>query len=134
VQDRSSPLTTAYALIGLSEARASGFTVDPDVIQRAQGFLRTTFIVADLRQPTYRLNQQVFILYALARSGDPDVARTVSMFESRDRLSLYSRAFLALTLNMIDPADASRTDVLASDLLNAPGCDGGAPGRRFTDY
>lgn len=118
VQDRSNTLTTAYALIGLAEARDSGFAVDPAMIQRAQGYLRTTFIVPDLSAETWRINRQVFVLYALARSGDPDVARTVTMFENRDRLSIYSRAFLALTLAIIDPGDSSRTDALLSDLVN----------------
>lgn len=119
VQDESNALTTAYALIGLAEARDYGFTVDDGVITRAQDFLRTTFIVPALNQPTWRLNRQAFILYALARSGAPDVARTVTLYDDgRARLSYYAKGFLALTLNRIDPSDASRTDVLMSDLVN----------------
>jgi alpha-2-macroglobulin len=119
VQDDSNPLTTAYALIGLAEARDYGFTVDEGVISRAQDFLRTTFVVPALNQPTWRLNRQAFILYALARSGDPDVARTVTLYDDgRARLSYYAKGFLAMTLNLIDPTDTSRTDVLLSDLVN----------------
>jgi len=118
VQDNSSPLTTAYALIGLSEARAAGFPVAAGVIEAAQGYLRTTFIVPGLDQPTWRLNRQAFTLYALARSGAPDVARSATLFESRERLDYYAKAFLALTLNLIDPADTARTDTLLSDLVN----------------
>jgi hypothetical protein len=60
----------------------------------------------------------VFTLYALARSGAPDVARTATLFESRDRLDYYAKAFLALTFNLIDPTDTARTDTLLSDLIN----------------
>lgn len=119
VQDESNPLTTAYALIGLAEAQIAGFPVDPGIIQRAQDYLRTTFIVPGPDQPNWRLNRQVFVLYALARSGAPDVARTATMYDNRDRLDYYSEAFLALTLNLIDPSDTSRTDTLLSDLFNA---------------
>jgi uncharacterized protein YfaS (alpha-2-macroglobulin family) len=116
--DNSNPVITAYALIGLAEARDAGFPVDANVIANAQGYLRTTFIVPDLSQPTWKLNRQVFSLYALARSGSPDVARSVTMFDNRERLSTYSKAFLAITLNIIDPNETSRTDVLMSDMLN----------------
>ena len=118
VQDQSNPLTTAYALIGLAEARAAGFPVDGRVIERAQGYLRTTFIVPGLDQPAWRLNRQAFTLYALARSGAPDVARTATLFDSRARLDYYAKAFMALTFDLIDPADTSRTDTLLSDLVN----------------
>ena len=118
VQDESNPLTTAYALIGLSEARNSGFAVSGDVILNAQTFLQSSLITPGLNQETWRLNRQAFILYALARSGAPDVARTSTLFDSRERLSLYAKAFLALTFNLINPADTSRSDALLSDLVN----------------
>lgn len=118
VQDESNPLTTAYALIGLSEARNAGFAVADRVIDNAQNYLQTTFIVPDLSQPTWRLNRQAFVLYALARSGAPDVSRASNLFEARERLDYYAQAFLALTLNLINPADTSRTDTLISDLVN----------------
>jgi uncharacterized protein YfaS (alpha-2-macroglobulin family) len=118
VQDASDPLTTAYALIGLSEAKAQGFTVDETVLTNARNFLRTTFITPGLNVETWRLNRQAFILYALARSGDPDVARTTTLYESRDRLAYYAKGFLALALHYANPNDTSRTDVLLSDLLN----------------
>ncbi len=118
VQDDSNPLTTAYALIGLSEARDAGFAVEDDVIDNARSFLRDNFIVPGLDTETWRLNRQAFILYALARSGAPDVARTTTLYESRARLDYYSKAFLALTLNLIDPSDNSRTETLLSDLFN----------------
>jgi hypothetical protein len=118
VQDRPNPLTSAYALIGLVEARDSGFAVDDRQISRAQSYLRTTFIVPGDNRERWELNRQVFTLYALARSGAPDVARTATMFDHRARLDYYSKAFLALTFNLIDPSDTSRTDTLMSDLIN----------------
>jgi hypothetical protein len=119
VQDPSNALTTAYALIGLVEARDAGFPVDANVISSAQGFLRTTFIVPGLDSDIWRLNRQAFVLYALARSGAGDVARTANLFEVRQRLDYYAQAFLALAFNAIDPTDTSRSDTLLSDLVSA---------------
>ncbi|NDJ61020.1 MAG: alpha-2-macroglobulin, partial [Chloroflexi bacterium] len=118
VQDRSNPLVTAYALIGLIEARDQGFAVSDSVIQNAQGYVEQQFIALRLGAETWRLNRQTFMLYALARSGQADVARTMTMFENRAALDIYAQAFLALTLHSIDPNDG-RIDTLLSDLANA---------------
>jgi uncharacterized protein YfaS (alpha-2-macroglobulin family) len=106
-------------LIGMTEAERQGFTVDAASMRSARNYLRTTFIVPGLDQPTWRLNRQAFVLYALARAGDPDVARTTTLYESRARLDLYAKAFLAQTLHLIDPADTERINTLLSDLNNA---------------
>ncbi|HUN07465.1 MAG TPA: Ig-like domain-containing protein [Aggregatilineales bacterium] len=119
VQDSSNPLTTAYALVGLIEAQASGFTIPAESIRRAQAFLQSTFVVPGANVEAWRLNRQAFVLYALARAGAPDVARTATLFESRDRLTLDAKAFLAMTFALATPADGSRSDVLISDLINA---------------
>ena len=92
--------------------------MDANVIQKAQSYLESRLIVPAPNRERWELNRQVFVLYALARSGAPDVARTTTMFENRDRLDYYARAFLAITLNLINPDDTSRTDVLVSDLVN----------------
>jgi len=119
VQDASNPLTTAYALIGLAEAKNSGFPVSDDVIANAQNYLKTTFIVPDNSKPAWQLNRQAFTLYALARSGAPDVSRTANLFESRDRIAIYAKAYLVLAFNLIDAKDTRRTDILLSDINNA---------------
>ena len=118
VQDPSNPLTTAYALIGLSEAQNNGFAVSADVISAAQNFLRGSFITPSVNTPMWQINRQAFVLYALARSGVGDVARTATLFENRERLAYYGRALLALTFDALDPAD-TRADTLLSDLVNA---------------
>ncbi len=119
VQEPSDPMTTAYALIGLAEARAEGFPIADRVIANARDYLQTQFIVPDLSAETWRLNRQVFILYALARSGAPDVARTANLYDARERLDLYAKALLALTFNLIDPASTERSNTLLSDLFNS---------------
>ncbi|HEX2907412.1 MAG TPA: MG2 domain-containing protein, partial [Phototrophicaceae bacterium] len=112
----SNPLTTAYALIGLFEARQQGYPITSGVMERAQTFLQTTFVIPSLETPTWQLNRQAFVLYALALSGVPDVARSANLYEIRDRLNLDARAFLAMTFHLIRPDDL-RAETLLSDLL-----------------
>ncbi|MFW5709096.1 MAG: Ig-like domain-containing protein [Chloroflexota bacterium] len=118
VQDQSNPLVTAYAVIGLVEARNTGFTVDPQMINRALEYLRTAFITPDTNTPTWQLDRQMFILYALAYAGEPDISRTVTLYELRENLSIYSQALLAETFGLIGENE-TRIDTLLSDINNA---------------
>lgn len=119
LNDVSNPLTTAYAIIGLYEARELGYNVSSDVISRAQEYLRNNLIAVNTQTNQWRLNRQAFLLYALARTEAPDVARTVNLYDNRDDLALYAKAYLAETFYYIDPADTSRSDVLLNDLISS---------------
>ena len=119
VNDASSPIVTAYVLLGLVEARDAGFEVSAATIDSALEFLRGSLEPVSVNTETHRLNRQAFTLFVLARAGAGDVARTVALFDLRGRLSLYARAFLALTFSMIDGTDRGRVDALLSDLNNA---------------
>lgn len=111
-------LTTAYALLGLAEAADAAYPVDIAVIRRAQAYLRQGLVTPSLQLEPWRLNRQAFILYALARSGAADVARSATLFESRERLNLDATAFLALTLHTINPEDDYRLNALTQLMLN----------------
>jgi uncharacterized protein YfaS (alpha-2-macroglobulin family) len=118
VSEPSNALVTAYALIGLTEAQRQGFAVEPSLITDAQRFVRTQLIAANTGASTSALNRQAFLLYALAYSGDPDVARTSSLYDLRSRLSNYAQALLAMTLDLIEPMDG-RARTLLSDLSSS---------------
>ncbi len=111
-------MTSAYALIGLAVAEAQGYPVDARVIRRARRFLREQLIRPSLEVEQWQLNRQAFLLYALAESGAPDIARSTTLYESRDRLNLDATAFLALALHRINPADHLRLDALTQLMLN----------------
>jgi len=59
-----------------------------------------------------------FILYVLAEAGQGDTSATVQLFEDRENLSTYARAYLALALHRLEPQD-ERIKTLLSDLNNA---------------
>lgn len=116
-QDESNPIVTAYAVIGLVEAQNAGYAIDQDVLAGAVQFVQASLIDVRQADTTWRLNRQAFLLYALARAGESDVSRTVQLFEQRDVMHYYARAYLALTFHLIDPDD-SRAMELINDLNN----------------
>lgn len=117
--DDSNPLTTAYALIGLVEAKASNFPVEDQVIRRATSYLNNYLLGIERRNPTaesWVLNRQAFVLYALARADAGNASRLTALYDLRDRLSLDARAYLTMAMHILDPDDP-RLDTLMSDFV-----------------
>ncbi len=115
--NESNPLTTAYTLIGLTEAKNIGIVLEATMIERAQGYLRSQLIVPNVQTETWVLNRQAFILYVLSYSGSPDIARTSVMYEWRERLNLDAQAFLLMTVQLINSEDA-RIETLRANLIS----------------
>jgi len=114
---------TAYVVFGMTHAAKAGFEVRSAALDRGLSYLRgqllTTRDITSYRQA----NQQAFVLYVLAEAGDVAGASeyTGDLYENRDKLSHYGRAYLALTLHVTegeDTASGGRVDTLLSDLLN----------------
>ena len=118
VQDDSNPLVTAYALIGLVEAQRSGFVVEQSVIDRAATFVTDSLRTIQEQDQPWVVNRQAFLLYALARTGHGDFQRVVRLYDERETMSLYAKAYLALTFHLLAPDDA-RAMELVNDLNSA---------------
>jgi uncharacterized protein YfaS (alpha-2-macroglobulin family) len=116
--EKSDPLTSAYVVLGLVEAKDAGYTVDPSVLDRGINYLQTQIVsITGLKDP-YIVNRQAFILYVLARAGVPNVSSTVQLYDQRQRMALYAQAFLTQTLYTIDKSDP-RLSTLLSDFAGA---------------
>ncbi len=129
--DQSDPYISAYVVFGLVKAKEAGFTVNEGVLSSGIAYLQNYSNVpvgenggthglnslAPIPATDYILNRTVFILYVLAEAGQPNVSPTVQVFDNRDRLDTYARAYLAQTLYMIDPND-TRLKTLLSDINN----------------
>lgn len=115
--DESSPDLTAYVVLGLGEAEAAAFGVDEASMQRAIAYLYDWLErePADTRWHTERM---ATVLYALAEVDSGDLGRTVGLFEKRAGMSLYGRAYLAMTLHTLAPDEPSRLDTLVSEMMN----------------
>jgi uncharacterized protein YfaS (alpha-2-macroglobulin family) len=115
--DYSSPTVTAWALIGLKTAKDFGFPVSDSVMSRAQAYLTENLITPSLRVSTWQLNRQAFLLYALAYSGSPNVASMSTLYDSRERMSIYSKTLLARALHL-GGGNEERISTLISDVMN----------------
>jgi alpha-2-macroglobulin len=119
---RSNPLTTGYALIGLTEVRDAGLPLDVDMAERAADYLRrqmTTQI--SLRLDKWEISRYAVALYALSQ-WEEDAASlqpyAAALFDRRASLSYSSRAFLLMALPQIDP-ESDTIDALVSEFTAA---------------
>jgi hypothetical protein len=118
-EGESNPHLTAYVVFAMTKAREAGFAVEANVVARGLGYLRGELVTARELESYREANRQAFILYAMAEADTVDEAseRVDDLYQNRDKLSHYGRAFLALTLHHMDEED-SRIDTLLSDLQN----------------
>jgi hypothetical protein len=131
LQSPADNLVTAYALIGLYEAQREGYPIDGDMIERAVNYLRANYIIPDRDTPTWELNRQAFVLYALARAGDPDNGRMARLYDLRESISIYAKALLAMAFDLSGADERSRIDTLLSDIVNSASL--GATGISWTE-
>lgn len=115
-QDDSNVAVSAYVVFGLAKAQQAGFTVDQEVLGRGVRFLqRNLKAPKDLRE--WQLDQQAFILYALAEAGQMEPNRAGALFAENPKLAEYGKAYLALALGLInDTAAPDRIKTLLVDL------------------
>lgn len=107
---------TAYVLYGLAQVAQAGTSVDPVAISNAQTYLGnklSTPVDPTTTQP-WQLDELAFMQFAMQQSGRSDL-NSANLYDFRDKLDPWSKAFLALTLNAMTPGD-ERTRTLVSDL------------------
>lgn len=116
--NKSHTLVTAYVTLSLIEAEQAGYEINERMLDAALRYLRTNLASIKELETRYVLNRQAFLLYVLARGDQSMPSRTIQLYEQRQNMSLYSRAFLSQTLHLIDPGDP-RLDTLISDFNTA---------------
>ena len=114
----SAPTLTAYVLYGLSQARAAGYVVDDNSIEQAISYLYR-YLDESIAVTRDDYDSRATVLYALAEAGQGDLGRATALFEDRDNLSLFARAYLAMTLHILEPDEPSRVDVLVNEFVQA---------------
>jgi len=112
----SHPLVTAYAALGLIEARHAGLPVDAGMIDRALNYVRTDLIRPKVDTPAWQLNRQAFYFYVLARNGQGDLNDLLALHDNRLEMSYQGRAYLLLAFHELYPEQGA-VDDLVSDLV-----------------
>lgn len=115
---RSNPIVTAYALIGLIEARNAGYTIDQNVIDRAADYIQGELNTFPRNPDTWRINRQAFLLYAQVRAGFPQESTASRVYELREGMNNDAKAFLALAIHTMNPEDP-RLDSLFTDFVGS---------------
>jgi uncharacterized protein YfaS (alpha-2-macroglobulin family) len=117
--DASDSFITAYVVFGLVKAQQSGFAISADVLARGTAYLGEHLVRPNETTENWELNRQAFILYTLAEAGRGNTSATVQLYDARQRLDTYARAYLALAFNLLGPGGANRIPALLSDINNA---------------
>jgi len=114
---QSNPYVSGYVIFALLKARQADLTVDRQVLSQGLAYL-----AAQIEPPrninAYReANRQAWLLYVLSEGNAVQRGDLDQLFDQRDRLSTYARAYLAQAIWLQSPDDA-RLKTLLSDLNN----------------
>ena len=111
---------TAYVVFALAKARQAGVDVSATVLANGHNFLLDHLQTTRQLNTTFDANRHAFVLYALAEGGQAPPDALEALFEAREKLAHYARAYLALALDLSD-VDRYESDIetLLSDINNA---------------
>jgi len=112
----SNPYMTAWALLGLDKASEADFPVDRQVMDDAKDYLRGRLETPSKLKSHWQANRQAFILYVLAERGGTTVSGLETLFEEKDKLSHYGKAYLALAYGLLEGPGSDRIETLLADL------------------
>jgi uncharacterized protein YfaS (alpha-2-macroglobulin family) len=110
----SSPTTSAYVIFGLAEAREAGYTVPESVFQNGLTFLNDHLPTVTQEMSGWEKNQAAFMLYALARGGQPNEGKVAELLAYDQNLALYGRALLAQAIHLVNYQDARLPGLIAT--------------------
>jgi len=110
----SQPTTSAYVIVGLVEARKSGYTVSDNVLTNGLTYLTSNLPDTSTGQDIWQNNQVAFMLFALAQGGQPADAKTTDLYMNRTGLDIYGQAFLMQAMYLSNPQDERIQNLLSA--------------------
>lgn len=116
--EQSDPQTSAYVVYGLLEAKESGYDISESVLTNGLNYLKENLPKLQRNDASWEFNRHAFILYVLARAGELGGGGTNLIYEYRESLDLFGKAYLAQAFYLLDKEDP-RIDTLMSDLETA---------------
>ncbi|MGC9399135.1 MAG: Ig-like domain-containing protein [Anaerolineae bacterium] len=117
----SNPYLSGYVVFALVKAWQMDVAVDEDVLAKGIAYLQSQIQEVDTYENTRNANHQAWLLYVLAEAGEEPARIVDNLYEHRDKLSHYARAYLAQAIWLQGGRDRSddRLETLLSDLNNA---------------
>ena len=120
----SNSYLTAYVLLGLIEADRAGFVVDEEVMEQAVEHLQDNLVSHRDLELHWQANRQAFILYVLAEAGAGNMARMETLFQKRDALDTFGKAYLAMGFGLMEKqerVDSLLAAITGEAILSATG-------------
>jgi uncharacterized protein YfaS (alpha-2-macroglobulin family) len=102
-------------VFGLVRARQAGIFVEETAIQGGVNYLVATMPSEQMLSATWQLDRLAFEHFVLAVAGEGSQGGVLGLYELRDHLNPWARAFLAMGIETLSPGD-NRVDVIISDL------------------
>ncbi len=98
--DETHPFMTAYVVAGLAQAKDAGYPIDQQKLDKG----RESLLQQVRENPRALADIRVYMVYALALSGDVDHALVEDLYASRAKFSTHGQALMALLLmHLKDP-------------------------------
>ncbi|MDF1514506.1 MAG: alpha-2-macroglobulin family protein, partial [Anaerolineae bacterium] len=113
----SNPYISGYVVFGLLKAQKMNILVDRNVVNNGINYIKSQLISADDFENVYEANLQAWLLYVLAEGEVASQGMLDTLYEHREKLSHYARAYLAQALWLGNRND-NRLATLLSDLNN----------------
>ena len=115
--DESSPTITAYVVFGLAKAKQAGFLVDQDVLDRGVRLPERKLDAPEGPAAVASSTSRRSCSTRWPRPASMEPNRAGALYEAREGLSTYGKAYLALALSLInDEAAPKRIETLLADI------------------
>jgi len=114
----SAPFISAYVLWGMSSADSMGYAVPEMALTNAATYLEQRFEAPSGVTSEWQLNEMAFMHYVLSTINQGDPGRASTLYDVRERLGIYGKAFLAMALANMEPDGeaAPRVRTLLDDI------------------
>ncbi len=118
--DQSNVHVTAYVVFALTKAAQAEVEVSDTVLANGQNFLLDHLKGTRELNSNFDANRHAFVVYALAEGDRAPIDALEDLFEAREKLSHYARAYLAQALYLTDEQGyQNNINTLLSDINNA---------------
>jgi uncharacterized protein YfaS (alpha-2-macroglobulin family) len=114
---QSNPYISGYVMFGLLKAQKMNIHVDRTVINAGIEYIKSQLVNEREFESIYDANLQAWLLYVLAEGNTAPRDMLNTLYENREKLSHYGRAYLAQAL-WLDNRNDSRLATLLSDFNN----------------
>ncbi len=114
----SNEYITAYVVFALLKAQQADVSVSDTVLANGINYLKQHVSAVDTFNAPRIANRQAWLLYVLSEADAVSPARLDELFNQRDSLSTYAKAYLAQAI-WLQNADDDRLQTLLSDINNA---------------